>query len=181
MTASGYWADVLRILSRNALFMGPLCIAAAGLSGVAGVSSPALELVALGAGGLAANLTRRPAREAILRRVTHRPGMTAADYELTWELERELGWEPSEPCMPVNLSPSAPPKAPDGPLQHVGQRIIIPAKPIAATWNTAISGSGTLTGSARVSRSVPWCQEHMCPADDPACDCPNLRADGEQQ
>lgn len=52
---------------------------------------------------------RRGARgslpEAALRRVASRPRttMTPEDYEHLRELEAELGWEPSEPCMPVKV------------------------------------------------------------------------------
>lgn len=47
--------------------------------------------------------------EIALRKITGRPRkvMTLADYEHLRQLERELGWEPSEPMMPVKARPIA--------------------------------------------------------------------------
>lgn len=116
MNAKEYWTTALRLTFRNMLFMGVLMLTAIGLSEAAGASFAVPEVAAIGVGAVAANLTRRPAREAVLRRVARRPRMTPEDYRHLREMEIELGFEPSEPpasvWVPVQPARWQPPRQP---------------------------------------------------------------------
>jgi hypothetical protein len=101
VTAGKYWLTFARLLGRQLLFLFPLVFAAYGLSEAAGVSFAGPEVAAAAVGVLGSNLTRRPNREAILRRVTRRPRMTPGDYRQLRAMELELGFEPSEPPSPA--------------------------------------------------------------------------------
>lgn len=89
--------------------------------------------------------------EAALRRAFRRPRrtMTPVDYRLLADLERELGWEPSEPCMPV--------KVPEPLVPGTGFAAF--SKGAADVSAAALSGSGALSAKARTVRE---CECRRC-------------------
>lgn len=78
--------------------------------------------------------------EAALRRIAGRSRMTPEDYEHLRELEAELGWEPSEPCAPVDLPerrPTPTPRRGTGTLTATGK--------VSLADGPALSGTGSLS------------------------------------
>lgn len=142
--------NVLRAFLRPFMFEVTGAGAGIALAHTTGLPVAPLDLGGIALGAAAWFVTQPHVRESALRRMAHRPRrtMTPEDYRRTRELERELGWEPSEPCMPVEV-----------PAGREWVKVHPPAdrpvtRPAGYLRNSVWSTSGTITsaGSAQLPR-----------------------------
>jgi len=139
--------SVLREIRRIASVTGSALITTFVITTVTGVPSASLFYVVMALSlvlgvVLAAVFMPISTREAYLRKITGRSRrvMTPADYERLREMERELGWEPSEPLMPVKV-----PASPVMTAEHARRLALSGAGSISFS---SLSGSGFLSAHA---------------------------------
>lgn len=93
----------LRIYLRILVFAGAGALPLTGLAALAGLPEAPAYVLGATIGVAASCAPWRHAKMAALRKAT---GRGKPDYARTRLLERQLGMEPSEPCMPVSVPPA---------------------------------------------------------------------------
>ena len=162
--------EILHRFRLNVFVIGGAWWTAYVIAVVAGVPAVPLFAVAMVLGTVLAVLLAFDPREAVLRRVTGRPRriMTPDDYRRLRELEAELGWEPSEPLMPVP-EPARKTAAfrPETECMQCGQGYeahrrtgtITSAGSVPLSGTAALSGTGTLSAKATTWDDVAYPSE----------------------
>jgi hypothetical protein len=163
--------EILRNVRLNVFILGGIWWIAYVIAVVAGVPALPLFAVAIGLGAALAVLFAFVPREAVLRRVTHRPRrtMTPDDYRHLRELETELGWEPSEMPMP---EPARPTRGTGSPVacecvRHASDRAFAQGPcatcrqrarsgTLTATGPVTLSGTAALSGTGTLSAKATW-------------------------
>jgi hypothetical protein len=170
--------EILLSIRRNVFVLGGSCFTAYGIALVLGVPPVPLFAVAMALGAVLCVLLAVPgAREAVLRKAARRPRrvMTPGDYERLRELEAELGWEPSEPLMPV--------KAPASPVMTAEHARRLALSGAGSVSFSSLSGSGFLSAHACDCGSTSRIAEvHVPESADPVasyCTCCGRRTDDD--